>query len=107
MQRGGFGRASEMCLSGRLYGAEEARLTGLADRVVPHAELLPTALELAREIAGNPAPQLRMIKDLLTRNGTEPDLKAVQKRESELLRACWESPEHAEAVKAFLARGRG
>ena len=107
VQRVGFGRASEMCLSGRLYGAEEARLMGLADRVVPDAELLPTALDLAREIAGNPAPQLRMIKDLLTRNGTEPDLEAVQKRESELLRACWESPEHAEAVKAFLARGRG
>ena len=38
VQRMGFGRASEMCLSGRLYGGEEARVGGLVDRLVPHAE---------------------------------------------------------------------
>src|SRR5499426_4073267 len=31
VQRVGFGRASEMCLSGRLYGAAEAHAIGLAD----------------------------------------------------------------------------
>ncbi len=54
-------------------------------------ELLPRTYELAHEIAGNPDPPLRMIKDLLTRNGSEPDLKAVQSRETELLRRCYES----------------
>lgn len=107
VQRAGFGRASEMCLSGRLYAADEACSMGLADRVVGIDELLPETLALAREIGSNPAPQLRMTKDLLSRNGSDTDLAAVQKRESELLRRCWESPEHAAAVKAFLARERG
>ena len=104
VQRVGFGRASEMCLSGRLYGADEAREMGLVDRVLPHDELLAGALALAREIGANPGPQLRMTKQLLTRNGADPDLVAVQKRESELLRRCWESPEHAEAVRGFLGK---
>lgn len=102
VQRMGFGRASEMCLSGRLVGAAEACEKGLADRLVPAAELLPAAIGLAREIGANPPPQLRWIKQLLTRNATDSDLTAVQRRETELLRACWETPEHREAVDAFL-----
>ena len=37
--RVGFGRASEMCLTGRLYSGEEAFNLGLADRLVPHDQL--------------------------------------------------------------------
>ena len=101
VQRIGFGKASELCLSGRLYSAGELAGSGLFNSLVPPDELLERAGELAEEIAANADPQLRMIKDLLTRNGTEPDLKAVQERESELLRRCYETPEHREAVAAF------
>jgi enoyl-CoA hydratase/carnithine racemase len=101
VQRMGFGKASEMCLSGRLYSAAEAQAAGLVDRVVEPDELLDEALAVANEIASNPSPQLRMTKALLTANGSDTDLRAVQKRESELLRECWETPEHAEAVRAF------
>ncbi|HSJ97155.1 MAG TPA: enoyl-CoA hydratase, partial [Myxococcota bacterium] len=52
----------------------------------------------------NPPPQLRWIKTLLTTNGADTDLRAVQRRETERLRACWETPEHREAVQAFLER---
>ena len=44
-------------------------------------------------------------KELLSKNGADTDLIAVQQRESELLRRCWESPEHAEAVRSFLRKG--
>jgi enoyl-CoA hydratase/carnithine racemase len=104
VQRVGFAKASELCLSGRLYSAGELSGFGLFNSLVPPDELLPRATELALEIAANPDPQLRMIKDLLTRNGTEADLKAVQSREMELLRRCYETPEHREAVRAFLER---
>ena len=104
VQRVGFGRASEMCLSGRLYLAEEAARLGLVDRMVPADGLLDAAIAVAREIAANPDPQLRMIKDLLTRNAAETDLDEVQLRESEMLRECWKSPEHEEAVAAFLEK---
>lgn len=102
--RVGFGKASEMCLSGRLYGGEEAAAIGLADRLVSGESLLDEALGLAHQIAVNPDPQLRMTKALLTRNACETDLDRVQALESEMLRECWKSPEHAEAVAAFLGK---
>src|SRR5262245_48316888 len=104
VQRIGFGRASEMCLSGKLYGAPEAHAWGLADRLCAPDELLPSALALAGEIAANPAPQLCMIKQLLGENGRATDLHEIQRRESALLRECWKSLEHHEVVAAFLAK---
>src|SRR5271157_823550 len=96
--------ASEMCLSGRLVEAEEAVAHGLANRVVPAEKLVDEALAQADAIAANPDRQLRMIKQLLTRNGSDPDLDAVMKREFELLRACYTSPEHSEAIAAFTEK---
>jgi len=104
VQRMGFGRASEMCLSGRLYDGREAYEKGLADHVVEPDAVVDKAIEIARSIAANPDPQLRMTKELLTINASDTDLDEVQRRESELLRVCWKTPEHKEAVDAFLAK---
>lgn len=101
VQRTGFGRASDLCLSGRLVDAEEAERIGLADRRVPPERLHDEVQALATTLAANPDPQLRMIKALLTDNAAETDLQLVQRRESDLLRRCWETPEHREAVAAF------
>jgi 2-(1,2-epoxy-1,2-dihydrophenyl)acetyl-CoA isomerase len=100
----GFGRASEMCLSGRLYPADEALRLGLIERVLAPEALVDEALALAHGLAANPAPQLAMTKELLTLNGSATDLDEIQRRESALLRACWKTPEHAEAVQAFLEK---
>jgi enoyl-CoA hydratase/carnithine racemase len=104
VQRMGLGRASEMCLTGRLYSGEEAFQMGLVDRLAKHDELLEQALALATEIAGNPSPQLRWIKALLTENGSETDLAKVQSRELAALGEARRSPEHREAVSAFLEK---
>jgi 2-(1,2-epoxy-1,2-dihydrophenyl)acetyl-CoA isomerase len=104
VQRMGFGRASEMCLSGRLYGAEEAHASGVADHLVSADALLERALEIARSMGANPPPQLRWIKELLTRNGSDTDIAAVQRREFERLREAYKTPEHREAVKAFIEK---
>ena len=101
VQRIGIGRASEFALSGRIMLAQEAFSVGLADRIVDPGSLIDEAVSVAAAIAANPAPQLQMTKQLLTLNGTETDLAVVQQRESEMLRECWASPEHAEAVAAF------
>ena len=104
VQRMGLGRAAEMCLTGRLYTGREAFDMGLADRLVAPADLLPQATALAREMAANPAPHLRWIKELLARNGSEADIALVQKREGEALAKAYVSAEHKEAVDAFLAK---
>lgn len=62
------------------------------------------AVALGGRIAANPAPQLLWTKQLLTENSLEADLDAAQERETELLRLCWASPEHSEAVQAFLEK---
>jgi len=103
-ERVGFGRASDLCLSGRLIDGEEAHRIGLADRLAAPDAVVDTAIEIAASYAANPAPQLRMIKQLLTVNAVEGDLAAVQRAEHEQLVACWQSPEHAEAVRAFLEK---
>jgi enoyl-CoA hydratase/carnithine racemase len=104
VQRVGFAMASEMCLSGRLVEAEEAVARGLANRVIVAEKLVDEALAQADAIAANPDRQLRMIKQLLTRNASDPDTDAVMKREFELLHACYSSPEHSEAVAAFTEK---
>lgn len=102
--RVGFGRASDLFLSGRIILAEEAHRIGLADRLAEPDALLDTAIEVAESYAANPDPQLRMTKRLLTECSVETDLALIQRREQELLAECWASPEHAEAVEAFLAK---
>lgn len=104
VQRMGFGHASEMCLTGRLYSAEESLKLGLVDRLVPHEALMNEALALAREMSANPSPQLRWIKQLLTENGVEGDLGTVQRRELAFLEKARVSAEHKEAVQAFLEK---
>ena len=103
-KRVGWGRAHEMCLTGQLYSGEEAAAMGLADRLVQPDELLPTALEMAQQIAANPAPHLRWVKQLLTANSTEANIKEVHRREMEVLQQAYGSPEHKEAVAAFIEK---
>ena len=91
-----------MCLTGRLYSGKEAFDLGLADRLTTPDNLLDEASALAREMAANPAPHLRWVKELLTKNGSETDIGLVQKREGEVLAKAYVSAEHKEAVDAFL-----
>ncbi|NQY54943.1 MAG: enoyl-CoA hydratase/isomerase family protein [Ilumatobacteraceae bacterium] len=105
VQRVGWGAASELCLAGDIVRGDEAGRIGLVDHVVDdHDALLVRANELAGAFAANPTPQALMIKRLLTENAASTDLHAVQRLESELLRECWATPEHAEAVAAFTEK---
>lgn len=100
----GFGRASDLFLSGRVISGTDAHRIGLADQLAEPDDLLPTALAAARSYAANPDLQLRMTKQLLTENIVDTDLTAIQKREQRMLAECWKSPEHKEAVAAFLEK---
>jgi 2-(1,2-epoxy-1,2-dihydrophenyl)acetyl-CoA isomerase len=103
-QRMGPGQSRLFALSGDLWTADEALISGLVDRVAVHEDLVDEAVELAGRIAANPAPQLQWTKELLVRNALETDLRAVQEREMEVIARCFASPEHAEAVKAFIEK---
>jgi 2-(1,2-epoxy-1,2-dihydrophenyl)acetyl-CoA isomerase len=104
VQRCGWGAASDLALSGRIVEANEAEELGLVDRVVPAAELLDVAVARARSYGENPGPQLRLIKQLLSENACETDLDLVQRREMAALEQAYATPEHHEAVAAFMEK---
>lgn len=55
----GQSNANDMILTGREVSAEEAKLMGLANRVVPDGEALNEAVKLARQIAAFPQTCMR------------------------------------------------
>ncbi len=57
----GVRRARELSLTGNYLDAQTAADWGLVNRVVPHAELMPTVRALAADIIGNDQPGVRQI----------------------------------------------
>jgi enoyl-CoA hydratase/carnithine racemase len=103
-QRMGPGQSRLFALTGDLWSADDALATGLVDRVVAGEHLVDEAVALAARIAANPAPQLQWTKQLLIDNALETDLRAVQEREMEVIGRAFATPEHAEAVRAFIEK---
>jgi len=100
----GMGHAMELMLTGGIIDAGEAERIGLVNRVVPQAALVEEAVNLAQEIAFNPAESLSVIKELTWQNLNETDLAAVQQREGREFAAAMQKPAFKEAVRSFLEK---
>jgi signal transduction histidine kinase len=87
----------------RLVDASEARAIGLVSRVVPHDELLPTAMALARDIASNPPLAIRNLKQGL-RLALDPDWNELGSWVSASLGELFATHDHKEGVAAFLEK---
>ncbi len=104
----GVYRAKELSLSGNFLDAKTAYEWGLVNRVVPAAELLPTAKKLAADMATIPVETLTFYKRLID-DGFERSfrkgLKIEHKRSSRHNREV--TPEAVEARRAAVqARAR-
>jgi enoyl-CoA hydratase/carnithine racemase len=95
--------AAELLLTGAFVSAAEALQLRLVGRVVPHAELLPAAGELARRIAAKPPQAVRSIKAGL-RRATDPDWRELHAWVSRELARLFATADHKEAVAAFLEK---
>lgn len=99
----GLGRALELLLTGDLVTADEALRIGLANRVIPHGEVLARTHELASGIANGPPLVHRAVKRAVYA-GLDGDLAAALDREAtgqlELIR----SRDFGEGVTAFLQK---
>ena len=102
--RMGFGQASRLMLTGETVSAEQALGMKLIDEIAPDSELVDAAIAMATAMGNNPQSALAMVKQLITENMAEADLGTVQSREMKSLNLCYESPEHHEAINAFLEK---
>jgi enoyl-CoA hydratase/carnithine racemase len=100
----GLGNSLEICLTARMVDAESALRMGLVSQVAPKGELMDAALRIANEVAANPSPQLITMKGLFQRHAVTTDIGAVLEAEGEALAAAYKTPEHQEAVAAFMEK---
>jgi enoyl-CoA hydratase len=96
-------RAAELLFTGRIVDAAEAERIGLVSRVVPHEDLLPTALELATTIASSPPLAVRAIKQGL-RRALDPDWRELGAWVSSSLAELFRTEDHREGAAAFLEK---
>jgi enoyl-CoA hydratase/carnithine racemase len=102
----GFGRASELLLTGDFIDAAEAHRIGLYNRVVPGERLQEEARAFAERLARGPALGIEMTKRLLDREAAM-DFPAALDLEAEAQAACMLHPDFRQAYEAFKARRAG
>ena len=99
----GFGRASELLMTGDFIDAQEALRIGLYNRVVPAERLDDEARAFASKLAKGPAFGIEMTKKLLDREASI-DLRAALELEAEAQAACMLHPDFREAYEAFVGK---
>ena len=99
----GKGVAKEMCLTGRLVDAAEAKAMGLAARVFPAAGFMEECTRVARGLAAKGRFSLRAIKQTIDR-GFDLDLKNACALEADAFALCFASPDAKEGAAAFLEK---
>nr|ART39362.1 H435 [uncultured bacterium] len=99
----GKAKAMEMCLTGRMMGAEEAERSGLVARVVPVASLVEEALKTAETIAGM-SPLAAMANKEMVNAAQETSLAQGLAFERRLFHALFGSEDQKEGMAAFVAK---
>jgi enoyl-CoA hydratase/carnithine racemase len=99
----GPARAKDLVMSGRMVAADEALRIGLVDRVVPAAEVYPTAHQLVARYVTGPAMALRAAKAAVD-GGLSMDLASGLAWESQLFAALFATEDKAEGMTAFVEK---
>ena len=100
----GMERAADLLLTGRKITGVEAAAMGLASRSLPGDQVLPAALEMAREIATNTAPLSVAISKRLLWESPNLTPEQVIHRETELHHHLMGKSDAIEGVMAYLER---
>jgi enoyl-CoA hydratase len=95
--------AKEIFFTARQFGAEDARIMGLVNRVLPQGELEAYVTDYARQIAANAPLTVSSIKRIVSealKDPTDRDLALCER----LVRECFESKDYAEGRLAFAEK---
>lgn len=99
----GAGRAKAMIYTGDMIDAREALAMGLVNAVVPAAELLAAARQLAAKLAGKAPVALALAKRAIDQ-GLQRPLPAGLELEAELFGECVGTEDMREGVAAFFEK---
>ena len=102
----GKAKAMDMCLTGRMMGAEEAERAGLVSRIVPAAELLDEALKDAALIAAMP-PMAAMVNKEMVNIAFETGLAQGLLTERRLFQILTATEDKKEGMTAFVEKRPG
>lgn len=98
----GIAAAAEILLTGRTFDGHEAKALGVCSRVLPNEEVLPAAIDVARDIAAGTAPlSVALSKRLLWDSWalTPGEVEARETADHHVLMA---HPDAGEGVLAWL-----
>ena len=102
----GKAKAMEMCLTGRMMGAEEAERAGLVARIVPHDDLMNDAMKTAETIASK-APMAAIVNKEMVNAAFETSLEHGLTHERRLFQIVVGSEDKVEGMKAFVEKREG
>lgn len=99
----GMARAAELSFTADIIDAQCALDWGLVSRVVPQEDLMTAAHDLAARIVVHPPQAMRMTKRLM-REAMHTRLDTLLEMSAAFQALAHKTPEHAEAVSAFLEK---
>jgi enoyl-CoA hydratase/carnithine racemase len=102
----GPAKAKSMVYTGRFVKADEALALGIADRVVPDADVYTTALEMAAQFSAGPAIALRAAKQAID-DGLELGLDEALRLETALFSGLFATDDQKAGMKSFIENGPG
>ncbi|WP_417223019.1 enoyl-CoA hydratase-related protein [Amphritea sp.] len=99
----GKAKAMEMCLTGRMMGAEEAERAGLVARIVAADELAEQALKTATKIAAMSRPAVMLIKESVNM-GVSASIDDGMRFERRAFEATFAFDDCSEGMNAFAEK---
>lgn len=99
----GFQRAADLMLTGRMFLGKAAEDYGMVLEALPKAEVLPRAMEYAREFASTAPVSVGITKQLLW-DGIDSDMDVSRGKETELLAWIGDKADAKEGVMSFVEK---
>jgi enoyl-CoA hydratase len=101
----GKGMAKELCMTGAIISAQEAREIGLVNKVFPPEGLWEETMKTANVLISKGRVSLMFVKRCINR-GLDIDLRDGCHMESDAFALCMASPDGKEGFSAFLEKRR-
>jgi enoyl-CoA hydratase/carnithine racemase len=99
----GLSKACELVFSGDIIDAQEMLRIGLVSKVVPDAELMPTAREVAKKLTRGAPLAVQMAKQLMYR-GLEQTMEAHQEAARYCFQLICKTEDVQEGIVSFFEK---